>query len=127
MKGDYALRGTLSRPAPVITLESMADMNPYRSPLAPSQARGGLPAAGSSLAIGLVIDGAGALLGAAWLSRMPALRFFLPFAATHAVAAALIAYRTRSGERELSAGDHFFLRYGAVMMASATAAVRLFV
>ncbi len=105
----------------------MANWNPYRSPLAPPAPRAGLPAAQFSLAMGLLIDAAGALVGAIWLARLPALRLFLPFAAAHAVAAALIAYRARTGDRELSAGDHFFLRYGAVLMAGATALVRMLV
>ena len=102
----------------------MADSNPYRSPLAyrpPGVVR---CSPRISLAIGLLIDAAGALLGVIWLSNLPLLRVFLPFAAAHAVAGALITFRAGKSGQSLSSSDHFFLRYGAVLMAVATAAVR---
>ncbi|MDZ4783601.1 MAG: hypothetical protein SGJ19_25415 [Planctomycetia bacterium] len=102
----------------------MADSNPYRSPLGYASREGAGCSPRVSLAIGLLIDGTGALLGVIWLSSAPWLRVFLPFAAAHAVAGALIAFRAGKHGQTLSAGDHFFLRYGAVIMAATTAAVR---
>jgi hypothetical protein len=102
----------------------MADSNPYRSPLAYRPPGAVRCSPRMSLAIGLLIDAAGALLGVIWLSNFPLLRVFLPFAAAHAVASALISFRAGKNGRTLSVGDHLFLRYGAVIMALTTAAVR---
>ncbi len=102
----------------------MADSNPYRSPLAETSPGEVGCSPQNSLAIGFLIDGAGALFGAIWLTSAPWLRLFLPFAAAHAVAGALIFYRARRNGQSLTAGDHFFLRYGAVIMAAATALLR---
>lgn len=81
----------------------------------------------TSLAIGYVIDIAGVVCAAAWQHEAPWLRTFLPFAAGHAVGAALIAYRASHGGKALNVGDHFFLRFGALVMALATVLLRTIV
>ena len=102
----------------------MSDLNPYRAPLAETAPNATRIAAQASLAIGFLIDGAIVTACAFAISQAPWLRAFLPFAAGHAVAAALIVYRASRSGRTLKAGDHFFLRYGALMMAAATAILR---
>lgn len=102
----------------------MSDLNPYRAPLVESASSDSRTSAQASLAIGFLVDGAGVAACAIAMTQAPWLRVFLPFAAGHAVAAALIVYRTRRNGQTLSAGDHFFLRYGAILMATATAGLR---
>jgi hypothetical protein len=102
----------------------MPEFNPYRSPIVRAEPSQAPCSAKASLAIGFVIDGAAAMACALGASQIPWLRAFLPFAAGHAVAAALIAFRANRNGQSLSAGDHLFLRYGAILMAGATAMIR---
>lgn len=102
----------------------MSQSNPYRAPLAETAPTESPYSSQASLAIGFLIDGVGVTAAALALSHAPWLRAFLPFAAAHAVAAALITYRANRNGQRLSTGDHFFLRYGAVVMAAATLLLR---
>lgn len=102
----------------------MNDSNPYRSPLAETGPSGVRLSVQHSLATGFVIDAAGVIVCVLWMASAPWLRLFLPFAAGHAVAAALIVFRSRGRAYPFSAGDHFFLRYGALIMSASTAMIR---